>query len=59
MTNECVMKSDAVGRIMFAGMSMYYCWPPSVNKLFGPAKWEQELSAYRDKMKHVRFHCIG
>ena len=30
-----------------------------MNNLFISAKVEQELSAYRDKMNNVRFHCNG
>ena len=59
MTNEHVVISDTVGRIMFAGMIKYFCWPPSVNRLFSPATWEQECSTCRDKTNNIRFHCIG
>ena len=59
MTSGHVMVSDTVGRVMFAGMSKYFCWPPSVNKLFSPAMWEQARSACRDKMNNSRFHCTA
>ena len=40
-------------------MSPYFCWPPGVNNLFSPAKWEQERLSYCDKMNNVRFHSNG